>query len=183
MSSAEVDNQFETASSMISRRKNKGRRIKNLRKRHKTIQLSDISDEEDCVDNYSSSRDSVVVDKTQASERYESDSSDSSCSSDDLQLYAVGEKIRNIYNFNGSVIGYKDGRYDIEFIDGEIIRGIRQKELKPAIKPSGKKKTNTSGRWDIEVVPNTDWVDTGAVGAAPVLIGKRNRKRIENYSY
>jgi hypothetical protein len=107
------------------------------------------------------------------------DDENDDCSNDDYdeQLYEVGDKIRNAYNFNGTVIGYSNGRYDVKFSDGEIVTGMKQKLLKAGIKPSGKKKINTSGSWNMEVVP-AGWIDSGAVGAIPTLTGKRDRKSV-----
>ena len=103
-------------------------------------------------------------------EEEEEESSDDDCA---VQVYELGDKIRNIHNLHGVVTKYCNGRYDVRYNDGQVDWNMKASMLRPPVVKRARKKS-TVGGWTQEEVPNDEeWVDRGGLIVENVISGSR----------
>jgi len=150
----------------------KKRRRRRQVRRSEEEEESEMEDEEDEEDEEESE---VEEEEEEEGSESDSDSDSESDSESAIQLFKVGEKIRNCHNLNGVVTKYSEGRYDVSYNNGQVDWNMKQSQLRPPVVKSGRK-VNNRGSWSREVVAvNNAWVDRGGLVAENVISGSRRR--------
>ena len=90
-----------------------------------------------------------------------------------IQLFKIGDRIRNAHNLNGVVTRYSEGRYDFRYNNGQVDRRMKQSQLRtPVVRCAGTARTQR-GSWTNELVLQEAWVDRGGIVPGNVISSRR----------